>query len=68
VKCMFCGPESEEIKHWDSDLVTVVHHLVVTIDTNGNTHVHGPVDKPDVMRMLIKAAEESLMPETKGRA
>lgn len=38
MKCPWCDHHND-VKHWDHE---IVQHLVVTIDSGGHIHVHGP--------------------------
>lgn len=41
MECPFCE-DPEDIEHWDRD--DIVDHLVITVDSTGHVHTHGPTD------------------------
>lgn len=54
--CPFCTG-GEELPMWKGD---IREHLVVTIDANNHTHVHGPIsDKGLMKRLILTIAKEA---------
>ena len=49
MSCPFCTG-GEELPVWKGN---IREHLLVTIDANNHTHVHGPISDKKLMRELI---------------
>lgn len=54
--CPFCEEETV-VPAWRKK---IVHHLVITVDSDNALHIHGPIDNIETMGMLINGTKHEL--------
>lgn len=55
-KCAFCS-ERTIVPQWRKQ---IVEHLIVTIDSEGCLHVHGPLTKTAVMETMLEGVRKEM--------
>ena len=53
-RCQFCSDETI-VPQWEKP---VVHHLIVTIDSDGHLHVHGPLNDGKIIKRMVDAIQQ----------
>ena len=53
MKCPFCDPKKVDLKD-NPNFDNPKEHLIIVITKEDHVHIHGPFEKHDTMRSLLK--------------